>query len=239
MKKLLLVSFLVLAFAGGAVADISKTAIQEAVLPHSEGGATGYCSISYYNLCSGWLWIFSGWAYGDMAGVVFDLPGDCGKLPGESCTNTHFWWYWRYTLPTRGYAVSYDLYEVDTEMCLTTSVGSIAYHAPIERWNYYDGLGTVTGDKAAIVATWIGGTLPYLPTEHNTENAAAPIACPGFVPDIGRSYRWGNEYTSVYCPPYHIAHDNYVDIIMDAGFDCETPTSTEETSWGGIKDLFR
>ena len=34
----------------------------------------------------------------DEVGVVFDLPEVCGKLPGESCTNTHFWWYWRYRI---------------------------------------------------------------------------------------------------------------------------------------------
>ncbi len=238
MKKLSLVSFLVLVFAAGAVADISKTAIQEAIVPHSNGGATGFCSITYYNLCSGWLWIFSGWVPGDMAGVVFDLPGDCGKLPEEECSNTHFWWYWRYTFPARGYSLSYDLYEVDAQMCLTTSVGSIAYQDPVERWNYYDGLGTVSSDNVALVAKWNGGTLPYMLTEHNTYNTAAPVACPGFVPDVGRSYIWGNV-NSVYCPPYHIAHDNYVDVLMDAGFDCEEVIGTEEASWGGIKSLFR
>ena len=238
MKKLLLVSFLALAFAAGAVADIDKFAMQEAVVPHSDGGATGACSIIYYNLCSGWLWLFSGFVPGDMAGVVFDLPTDCNKVVGEDCANTGFWWYWRYTLPDYGYSLSYDLYEVDANMCLTTSVGSLAAQDPVERWNYYAGLGSTIGDFAAIVATWDGGTLPYLGTEHNTNNAGSPVACPGFVLTVGHGYIWGNV-GSVYCPPYHIAHDGYVDVLMDAGFECPTPSSTEDASWGGIKNLFR
>lgn len=94
-------------------------------------------------------------------------------------------------------------------------------------------------DNAAIIATWDYGSLPRLCFENNSANAAAPVACPGFVPHGGRSYIWGNIPHSIYCPPYHFSFDSYFDIIMDAGFDCEVSTSTEETSWGGIKDLFR
>ena len=74
MKKLLLVALLSTAFAAGAFADIpTPTAVQEAITPHSSGGATGFCSIVYYNICSGWIWIYSGWALGDEPGIAFDL----------------------------------------------------------------------------------------------------------------------------------------------------------------------
>ena len=236
MKKLLLVSFLALAFAVGAVADIEKTAVREAIVPHSDGGATGVCSIIYFNVCSGWFWLFSGWDEGDMAGVVFDLPNDCGALPGEPITNWGFWWYWRYTMPGRGFTVSYELHEIDAQNCLMSIAGSHAYQDPVERWNYSYGLGTVTSTNAALVARWDFGTFPYLCTEHNTSNTDAPVACPGFVPGVGHSYIWGNV-DSTYCPPYHISHDNYVDILMDAGF--EGWYSTENATWGGVKSLFR
>ena len=97
MKKILLVSLLIVAFTTPALADAdrNKQAIRETLEPsHGGGGATGACSIMYYDLCSGWLWIWNGWELGDQVGVCFDLPNDCGKLPGEHCFLTHFWWYW-------------------------------------------------------------------------------------------------------------------------------------------------
>jgi len=242
MKKLLVVSFLTLAVAAGAFADIpnvSKTALQEAIVPHGTGGATGFCSIVYYNLCSGWLWVWSGWAPGDEAGVCFDLPTDCGKLPGETCANTGFWWYWRYTAPGYGFTVSYDLYDLDASCCKVANVGGLANQDPVERWNYYAGLGTVTTDNAGLVATFDVGTLPYLGTDNNPKNFGAPVACPGYAPDGMHSFYFGGPATQ-YCPPLYLADGlGNVQILMDAGFDCQGGTATEDASWSGVKSLFR
>ena len=244
MKKLLLVSFLALAVAAGAFADVQnhpRTALQEAVVPHSTGGATGFCSIVYYDLCSGWLWTYSGWALGDEPGVAFDLPNDCGKLPGEECTNTGFWWYWRYTIPTYGFTVSYDLYELDVNFCKAgPSLGNISGYDPVERWNFHYGLGAVTSDWAALIASYDSGSLPRFCTDNNNANFAAPLACPGYAIGPIQTYYWGGP-TTQYCPPQYFA-DGYgaVDCLMDAGWDCQpSGTSTEDASWSGVKSLFR
>ncbi|MFH1277736.1 MAG: hypothetical protein ABIK65_05105 [Candidatus Eisenbacteria bacterium] len=215
--------------------------MQEAIAPHGTGGATGVCSIVYYNYCSGWIWIYSGFAAGDEAGVAYDLPVDCGKLPGETCTNTHFWWYWRYTAPGYGFTVTYNLYNLDGQLCkILPSLGT-STSDPVERWNLEAGLGAVgsiTSDDAAIIATYNAGTLPYLATDNNGKNYQAPLACPAYSVGGMHGMYWGGALTQ-YCPPQYFG-DGYgaVEILADAGFDCQ-PTSTEDASWTGVKSLFR
>ena len=65
MKKLLLVSALTLAVAFGAFADIvNKASVAEhtpgIAAPANQAGGTGPCTLIYYNFCSGWIWIWSG-----------------------------------------------------------------------------------------------------------------------------------------------------------------------------------
>ena len=245
MKKLLLVSALTLAVAFGAFADIvNKTSVAEhtpgIAAPVAGGGGTGPCTLVYYNFCSGWIWIWSGFNAGDEIGVAFDLPADCGKLPGEHCCHTGHFWYWRYTSPGYGFTVTYNLYETDAQVCLLgASVGS-AVLDPIERWNYTAGLGCVSGDVAALTATFDKGTLPYAATDNNASNLNAGPACitdPG-TPGLGTSLQWVVAGTTVYCPPAAFADGvGYTDLAMQAYFECGS--ATEDASWGEIKSLFQ
>ncbi|MBN1826174.1 MAG: hypothetical protein JW958_07905 [Candidatus Eisenbacteria bacterium] len=243
MKKLLLVAFLALALAATAFGDVNRPhqAVQEAIAPHGDGGATGFCSIIYYNLCAGWLWTWSGWAPGDEVGVYFDLPADCGKLAGECCENLGSWWYWRYTLPTYGYEVHVDLWELDASFCKTSYVGGSATIDPIERWNNFGGLGTVSSDYCGLMMTWVLGTLPRFASTNNVANIAAPNPCAGFVvPTIpGHTFYWGGAVTQ-YCPPQYLADGlGPSEGFIDASFDCQTGIATEPASWGEVKGLFR
>ena len=248
MKKLLLVSALTLAVAFGAFADIvNKTSVAEhnpGMTAHGQGGggAAGSCSIIYYNFCSGWIWIWSGFVAGDEVGVNFDLPADCNKLAGEECCNTANWWYWRYTSPTYGFTVTYNLYNTDASGCLLGApVGPSITLDPIERWNNSAGLGCVTSDVAALTATWDSGTLPYAATDNNASQLNTPAVCsldPG-TPGAGTSLQYVVAGTTVYCPPAAFADGvGYVDLMMDASFTC-TATATEDASWGEIKSLFQ
>jgi hypothetical protein len=246
MKKLLLVSFLIVAFAIPASADIvrDREAIQETLEPaHGAGGATGACSIVYYNLCSRWLWIWSGWAQYDIAGVCFDLPADCDKLPGETCVFTHMWWYWRYTAPTYGFLVNHKVWEADSDCCkIDPPVWVLAGADPVEGWNFFEPTGDVciTTDYAVITGDWVLGTLPYYCTTNNNKNYQAPGPCPGYTVAPQHSWYYGTV-TTQYCPPYDIFNDGWgpSNTLMDAGFICEVGIGSEEASWGEIKGLFR
>ncbi|RPJ45392.1 MAG: hypothetical protein EHM19_05465 [Candidatus Latescibacterota bacterium] len=242
MKKLLLVGLLALAVVASAFADVPNrpmTAANEAIAPYGTGGATGFCSIVYYNLCSGWLWTYSGFAAGDEPGVAFDMPTDCGKLAGETCVNNVFWWYWRYTTPGWGYTITYKMYNLDAQLCkLGAPVGVLAAQDPTERWNTGSVPGVATTDWLALTATYDKGGLPRFATDNNNASVAAPVACPGWVIGPLHTLYWGGTLTQ-YCPPQYFADGiGAVDALMDAGFTC-SPTAVEDASWTGVKSLFR
>jgi hypothetical protein len=247
MKKLILVSLLIVVFTIPATAEVirDKEAIQETLEPnHPSGGGTGPCSIVYYNLCSRWLWIWSGWGPFDVGGICFDLPNDCGKLPGETCAMTHFWWYWRYTQPTYGFTITYDLWEAGADCCkIHPSLCTIANVDPVERWNFHDecAAACITTDYAVLTAAFgPAGTLPYWCTTNNNKNYMAPNPCPGYTVAPQHSWYYGTV-TTQYCPPYDLFNDGWgaSNTLMDAGFTCDVGIGSEEASWGEIKGLFK
>jgi hypothetical protein len=246
MNRTWFVPVLSLGFALSARADIPNrpsVPVKEAVSPHDRGAASGTCSIVYYNLCSGWLWVWSGWEPGDEVGVVFDLPADCGALPNEVCTNTEFWWYWRYTSPGWGYTITFNLYRVDEDGCkVGASLATIAGYDPSGA--HYPGplvfpeVVDLTG-RVAIAATWDKGTLPHLATDNNAKNLAAPVLCPGYSPSPVHSFFYGGP-SAPYCPPLDFQDSHGpVQILMDASFECHPGTGTAESSWSAVKTLFR
>ncbi len=242
MKRLLLASSLVILFAGSLLADMAHNPIAEydptLEPPSGQSTLTGSCTIVYYNTCSGWKWIWSGFRRDDAIGVIFDLPNECGKATGEMCTNSGIWWYWRWTMPGRGCGLYTSMYEVDATGCLVGSpINPTIYLDPWERWNYTPGLGSTTADRVAIVAEW-NNTAPYLATDHNVSNENA-AGCGGLI-GTGNTVRFvDHDGPTVYCPPVAFADDlGYVDLIMRASFTCET-TANDEASWGEIKSLFQ
>jgi len=232
-----------------ATADIpfQRQAVQEAIVPPGrvEGG-TGTCSVVYYNICSGWFWLWSPFTdrdgrWMDQIGVVFDLPEDCGKAPGSECTHLGFWWYWRYTRPGYGYTLSYHLWNADDGNCkVGPAIGALYRQDPVERWNYYPGLGSTTSDYVTITATMDKGALPYWVTDNNHKNAAAPIRCAGWPGPIEKhSFIFGEGYQGTICPTYYVGDQlGPVQFLMRASFSCPE-TSIEPASWGTIKSLFR
>ncbi|MFH1679165.1 MAG: hypothetical protein ABIH26_00820 [Candidatus Eisenbacteria bacterium] len=248
MRSFLAATVLFAVLAGAALADVpfDRWAEREAIVPHGRvDGATGTCSIVYYNICSGWYWRYSPFRgderiAGDHAGVVFDLPNDCAKEPGAECVHLGFWWYWRYTTPGWGYTLSYYLWPVDEDFCMVGEpIGSLLCQDPTERWNHYPGLGTTNADMVAVISVFDKGGLPHWCLDNNYRNSQAPIACDGWPGPLGvHSVYWGN-YDTMYCPPYFFADPvGPIQFIMDATFSCEG-TPIEPASWGTIKSLFR
>jgi hypothetical protein len=96
MKKILLSTILILAFAVTAYAVPVRTAEKGVIEQKSYSPAQETCYMGYYNFCSGWVFYWSGYCYGDWAtvvdppqyGTVFDL-GDC---PNNCRHMTHFYW---------------------------------------------------------------------------------------------------------------------------------------------------
>ncbi|MFH1680192.1 MAG: hypothetical protein ABIH26_06040 [Candidatus Eisenbacteria bacterium] len=247
--KLLWVA-IALSVAAAVQADVpgAWVEVRENIVPHGRStGLTGTCSIVYFNICSGWLWVYGRSADGarmaeDEVGVVFDLPADCGKDPSETCANLEFWWYWRYTVPGWGFTVTYDLWDVDSDRCkVGSSLGTLPHQDPMERWNHYPGLGATTSDLVAIIVTMDNGAYPRWVADNNVRNSQAPVACAGWPgPQVSRSFSFGGQ-VGQFCPPEAAPFLDAlgpVQLLMDATFSCGE-TSIEPVSWGSIKTLFR
>jgi hypothetical protein len=96
MKKILLCTVLILAFAATSYAVPVRTAEKGDVAQRTLVQAQDTCILSYYNFCSGWVFYWSGYCFGTFTeltlppqiGTVFDLsdcPLDCRHL-------TDVWW---------------------------------------------------------------------------------------------------------------------------------------------------
>ncbi len=242
MKTLLLFS-LALLLSSNVSADINKPSesVRDSGLERPAGSAgAGSCSIIYYNFCSQWIHIIGGFADEEEAGVIFDLVNDCGKLQGEHCVNTRSFWYWRFTVPTRAFNVSYKLFEVDANGCkVGPPLGTLANQDPAERWNLLPGLGSTTGDRVVLIGSPDNGTLPRFATDNNEANAVGGPNCAGIGPGIGSSVFYGGPLTTLYCPPLEFTDDlGPTNLIVDAKFVCAS-SATENSSWGDVKSLFR
>jgi len=216
---------------------IPLESVYDPVLPHEvPGNRPGVCTIKYYNLCSGWFWLWSAGVAGDEDGVVFDFPAECSTIPGEECVNTGFWWYWRYTHPGYGYTVTYRMYDVDGAFCKAGSpLGEFCGEDPVERWNHYSGLGASLGERVAITASWDVGAIPFLVTDAPAKNEQ--VECAEASP-IAHSFWYGGPGYPL-CPPSAFEDQaGPCNILMDATFSCEE-TAIEPASWGAIKTLFR
>lgn len=249
MKKTPLLSALVLSAFLSASADIvQKTPIAERAgaadqPPASQTLSGGNCTVIYYNFCSGWIWLWSGFQAGDVIGVSFDLPGDCCWYGGACFHGGHFW-YWRYTQPAYGFTITYNLYDTDAGGCLTGESHGSATLDPVERWNFTGEIGAVHSEITAITATWDRGTLPYAVTDNNASNLNAGPVCnlDAGTPGTGSSLQYVAAGTTVYCPPAAFADGvGYTDLLVAGYFWylCSCDIATEDASWGEIKSLFQ
>jgi len=187
-------------------------------------------------MCSGWLYSLLPSA-GYIFGVIFDLPEVCNGVPGGPCENTSFSWRWYDTKPGYGFTVTYAMYEVDSLGCMVgDALGFLADQDPSEGWNTYPGFGNIGVDRVSITVRFNQAVHPWLLMDDPDSNEEVGCASP---PDTTMSVNYGHiDYID--CPPHFLQSPlQYpINIIMDANFSCET-TSTEPTSWGAVKRLFR
>lgn len=235
MKKLLFVAFLAI-FASTAYAGITPGAAQQDIGGEFEalGGATGICTIQYYNMCSGWVWTLTGNA-GDHVGTVYDLPTDCGKLTTEVCEHLQTQYVCYENTPGYGFTFTIEMYDVDAQFCLLGGHGAITQDPANYAWNATPALGTTCSDFVAITYIWDLGPLPRVgmgPYNPGHPDCAGVVFPPVF-------YQWVYAGTP-YCPPY-LWYIGGCNVAMQevSWFDCQEGTATKDANWGEVKNLFR
>jgi hypothetical protein len=193
-----------------------------------EPNLTGDCgNLRYYNLCSGYIWIYASGQY--HVGVRFDAACiSSGNSVERAIT------YFRNVVP--GYSQTVGVFlDVDAgnDGCPDYVLDGDAALDPGLRWNCtsFSGLCVPGGVGALIVRTvQNGGTAPNFATDGPFSGECDPQGAP-------HSYFYG--FDGSICEPWvgpTQRADNFLYwLVIDAG----CITSSEGTSWGAIKGLYR
>lgn len=194
----------------------------------------GTCgNYKWFNICSGYIWVYSGWSAGEGVGVLFGGPEQpCVSLAG--CDQPAV--LKRVILYFRNVRVGYNAIRVsistddNADGCPDyTFTPSIVYVG--ERWNCWELGGCGAPERMIIQQTQVANDGPSFATDGPNSEACAPIGAP-------RSFYYG--VNGSVCQPWvgpTGRRDNFLTwLIYDTtGF----PTTTENSSWGRIKGLFR
>ena len=218
MKKILLSTILILAFAVTAYAVPVRTNVQNVDKAYSP--AQEQCVLAYYNMCSGWLWGWVGYCYGGFStaplapqwGVVFDLT-DCTY----DCR--HLDTIWLATVALTAYGnVDCEIFCADENNCpIGAPLGGVygVVPDPAQRWHPFafgelelceclelepHGISD-TGKFCAIMTDNGFGQHMYILSENPAEDILA--GCWVDNCDHGHSFVWRNvvDYCAIYGEP--------------------------------------
>jgi hypothetical protein len=194
------------------------------------------CSIAYYNTCTGWVWVWSGWGPGDKVGVAFESCCTSGTL----ATNHLF--AWSGAPNGYGFTGTIGVYNADANRCPTGSPIAEQVYLPISGWNQF--VWNVGVGSSFVIQTTHGITTFANPSSYATDHPAAgptgPAACGTCFPltRVNHSFYYGTA-ASPLCPG-SVLNDGVCNsqLLWDAQI-INCPVSVDESSWGAIKSLYR
>ena len=232
-RTILLATLASTVLAVSSVHALEKQARLFAEDAHWRGAST--CSLVYYNTCTGWIWIWTGWAPSERLGVQYDACADCAN-PELATTFAYV-----YSGAPAGYGFTGTLgvYAADASDCPTGSALASTAWLPVAGWNTHAWNVPVPASFAVMMTMGAGLSNPTaFTTDHPAAGPTGPQAC-GFCYPLGRpnhSYGWGT--TGPPCPGIPL-NDGVCDaqLLWDAQLNC--PIATESSTWGTIKSLYR
>lgn len=197
------------------------------------------CSLVYYNTCTGWIWVWNGWAPNDRFGVAFD---SCCPVGNQTSVGATFAYFASGAPAGYGFTGALDVYDADAQGCPTGSSLASAPLLPAAGWNTYDFLGTVVPDASFLImfTNGAGAANPMaIGTEHPAAGPTGAAACGTCYPSnrTNHSFWWGVP-ASPYCPGQPM-NDGVCDaqFLWDVSVGCAV--ATEQTTWGSMKNLYR
>ena len=200
-----------------------------------EWNAGTTCSVRYYNRCTGWVWIWSGWDPHDRIGVCFD---NC-CAPNGGIVASSWTYVWTAVECGWGFTGTIAVSNADANGCPGTPLASQTF-CPISGWNQHV-WNVNAGSKFVVSVTHgsaSGSPLAY-PSDHPAAGPTGPAAC-GFCYPTTRanhSYYYGTS-DSPLCPGSSLNDGTCAAQWMwYALVSCTV--SVEESSFGAIKNLYR
>lgn len=230
-------AFLVVLVVSTAATALEKTAVRMSAGEPERllwRGGLG-CTITYYNYCTGWVWIWSGWEPEERVGTTFE-PCDEG---GDGAAVGLY--VWSGAPAGYGFTGSIGLYDADEAACPAGNPIDSQPFLPESGWNG-SLLGGSLHDDFCVVVTFgaAAGNPVALVSDHPGVGATGPIACGACYPTtrISRSFGWGTAAAPL-CPGWSF-FDGFCDaeLLIDVELQAP-PVAVESRSWGAVKALYR
>lgn len=222
-----------------AASALEKRAVPVTDVPQwaDDWNAGGSCSVSYFNICTGWSWLWSGWDPFDTVGVCYE---SCCDTPSFLSVTSHFTW----TAAPSGYGftgVVKVLSDDNEDCCPDLTIATQTWLAGQSSWNTL--FWGVPVSSHFIVQYQFGPGTITNPTEHVTDHPAygptGPDACGTCYPTTrtNHSFYFGTKDAPL-CPGSAL-NDGVCDAqFLDSALTA-CPLSVEERSLAQIKNLYR
>lgn len=232
VSAFVLAAMLVFATSGLAL-EKSATRITDGDLGDWNAG-TSSCSVLYYNLCTGYVWVWSGWAKNSQFGTVFDTC--CDPATDESNLTQSVLRYRTGADPGYGFTGTVAVHAVDANLCPVDPPLASQPILPFAGFNV-SLWGIPVPAQFAVVHTVADDNDFVSPIAVDTDG---PFACGNcyLTTRTTNSYTWGTT-DSPLCPgwPWFDGACE-VELRSIAQLVCNT-VSVEDESWGSIKNLYR
>jgi hypothetical protein len=226
---------LVLALGVATAPALEKTSAR--LIDRDEGwNASTTGTIRYYNNCTGWVWVWSGWSPGETMGVNFD--NNCGL----QFLNTS--WALTFSGVPSGYGFTGTIAALGGQTCASPVLGSQPYLPPVTSgWAATAWGGIPVPNNFSVLITWAAASgftnSTGLASDHPFAGPTGPTACGTCFPSNRASQSRYYGVGGAYCPSGTTLSDGLCDIefMIDVNVKCQI--GVEQESWGSIKNLYR
>ncbi len=239
-KRLTMVIAVGLALAASQAAAIEKRTMRATDLEWGDWAAPTTCVVSYYNICTGWIWIWGNWSANEVIGMCFDASDCASGLDHVQLAATSE--FIRYGVPP-GYGAlgTIDVWTTDADCCIGSRLASQPFYF-YTGWNTQD-WGGVQTPIAFVVTVTFGPTPCCNPSWFASDRPAAgptgPQAC-GYCYPMPRTCHsfWYGTTTTILCPGLSLSDGVCcAEWMWDAAVF--SGIGVEESSWGAVKALYR
>jgi hypothetical protein len=253
MRKLVVTTFVLaamLCLASSGLA-LEKKAMRYDGDGSDDWNAGATCVQSYYNICTGWVWVFgfdNAALQNDTAVIGLNGVNCCG--PGESSALVQSRIrYWTGSPQGYGFTGTIATYAANGLGCpVGAPIQSQPFLAPFVAGNAFythNWAGTLPNSYvlAVTIVCDVNGTINPLGfgTDFGTTGPTGPDACGTCFPTgrQSRSYIFGDTAGGNYCPgqTFQPAQACEVELLWDLASACAV--SVDASSWGSIKGLYR
>jgi hypothetical protein len=194
------------------------------------------CSLAYFNICTGWVWVWSGWDSEERVGVVFDPCCSHAVLEAASV-------YVLYGAPPGyGFTGVINVQEADAEGCPVGPPLVGAFFLPTHG-GWYELRTNLPVQGRFLVSVMCGALTAEVgfASDRPAAGPTGPAAC-GFCYPVDRpthSATYG-RLGSPLCPglPLYDGVCN-AELLWTASLRCDAAFALESRSWSSIKGLYK